>query len=84
MQLVDDLILQVPRQDYNIIRLGLTDPIGMIDRNVAARQKAALLVRTAINGVCDEVFSNPAIMEQRCALARGPVSHNGFTLLRGI
>ena len=42
MQLVDDFILQVPRQDYNIVRLGLTNPIGMINRNVAARQKPAL------------------------------------------
>jgi len=48
VQLLHDFVFQVPRKDHDIIGLGLPDTIGMEDWNVAARQKAALLIRTAV------------------------------------
>src|SRR4051794_3210972 len=41
---------------------------GRVDRKMRSRKKMPLLVRTAINGVVDQVVANAAVVEQGVAL----------------
>src|SRR5271166_2010798 len=73
-QLLDDLVLQVPRQDQHDVGLLLAYRLGRADGDVAARQEVPLLVRVQIAGVVDEVATYAAVVEQRVALGRGAVA----------
>src|ERR1700679_1639638 len=73
-QLLHDFVFQIPREDHDIVGLGFANTIGVVDRYVGARQVSGLLVRTAIDGVFDQIFSDAAVMQERGALARRPVT----------
>src|SRR5208283_5956202 len=49
---------------------------------MGTRQESPLLIMAAVHGVFDEIFPNPAIMEQGRTLARGSVARNRFALPR--
>src|ERR1700722_773498 len=53
----------------------------MINRNIIARQKSALLGGAAVNGVFDQVFADAAVMQQRGAFARRSIAGNFLSLL---
>src|SRR4029450_7592347 len=80
-ELRHDLVLQVPRQNENIVRTGLTNPFRWKDRNMRPREKLEVLVRVAIDGVVDEVCTNAAVVEQRVALSWRPISYDCFSFL---
>src|SRR5258706_3349547 len=75
-----DLVLEIPRQDEQIVRLGFPDLVGVQDGNVCPRQELALLVRIAIDGVVDEIRADAAVVEERVAFARRPVPDHRFAL----
>ncbi len=83
VHLLDDLVLEVPRQDQDVVRLSLVDRIDRPDRNVHARREAAVLVGVAIDREVEEVGSDGAIVEQRVALARRAISADRFAFVLG-
>ena len=40
-QLLHDFVFQIPGQDHDIVRLGLADPVRMVNRDVSARAEIA-------------------------------------------
>src|SRR6202012_763464 len=83
LQLLHDFVLQIPRQNHNIVRLGLPNPVGMINRDVSARQESTLFVRAAIDRIFDQVFADSAIVQQRGAFSRRSVPGHGLAFPRG-
>ena len=79
----DDLVLQVPGQDQDVVGLGLVDRLDRQDRNVHARREAAVLVGVAVDGEVEEVGADAAIVEQRVALARRAVAADRLALVLG-
>src|SRR5882672_7392770 len=75
-----DFVLEIPRQNEQIVRLGFLDLVGVQDGNVRTRQELALLVRIAIDGIVDEVGADAAVIEERVAFARRPVPDHRFAL----
>src|SRR5262245_9922893 len=74
-ELADDFVAQVPREDDDEIGLLDVDPVGGDDRDVAAREKAALLVRAGIRDEANQLIAlDPAIVEQGIALGRRAVA----------
>src|SRR4026208_1553620 len=69
--LLHDFILEVPRQDQDVVRLGLVDRFHREDRNVHARRVAAVLVRVAIDREIQEIGADNGVVEERGALSRG-------------
>ena len=50
--------------------------LGRVDRDARARREPAVLVRVAVDGVVEEVGPDPAVVEQRVALARRAVARD--------
>src|SRR6202034_4101516 len=84
VQLPHDFVLQVPRQDDDVVRFSFADPVRVINRYAAARQESALLVGTSIDGVLNEVFADTAVVEQRRTLSGRTVSCHRLAVLRGL
>src|ERR1700722_1690125 len=82
LELLADFLLQVPWQHKDVVRPGLCQAIGRMNRNVSSRQEPSLLYRAAVDRVLDKIFSDPAMIEQRVALARCAVSSNRPTFPR--
>ena len=76
----DDLVLQVPGQDQDVVGLGLVDRLDRLDRNVHARREAAVLVGIAVDREVEEVGADAAVVEQRVALARRAVAADRLAL----
>src|SRR5262245_22276070 len=74
VELFDDLVAQVPRQNEHVIGPRLGQAFGRVDRDVRARQELALFERTPIDGVLDEVRADAAVVQQSVALAGRAVS----------
>src|SRR5215207_10053662 len=68
--LLDDLVLEVPRQDQDVVGLELVERLDRMDRDVHAGGEPAVLVRVAIDRELEEVGADPAIVQKRVALAR--------------
>ena len=83
MQLRDDFIFEIPRQNDDVIRFGFGDSVRMIDRDVAARQKPPLFVWAAIHRVLDQILADAAIVYERGALAWGSIPGHGLAVTRG-
>src|SRR5690349_11032499 len=62
-KLIDDLVLQIPGQDQDVVRSRLLNSLGREDRDMGSRQKFVVLVWVAINGVVDKVRTNPAVIQ---------------------
>src|SRR4051812_16201430 len=53
-ELTDDLVLQVPGQDQDDIRLGLEDLVRWEDRDVRTREESSVLVRVPVDREVEE------------------------------
>ena len=73
-ELVADFVPEIPRQDQNVVGLGLGQALRRVDRDMRARQELALLDRAAVDRVREQVGPDTAVVEQRVALARGAVA----------
>src|SRR3954452_9517682 len=65
VELLHDLVLEVPGQDHHDVGAVLADLLGRADRDVAAGQEVPLLVRIQVARVVDEVRPDAAVVEQR-------------------
>ena len=63
LQLLDNFILEIPRQDDHIIWFSLTDAIRVMDGDMRSREKSSLFVRAPVNRVLNEVFADTAVMQ---------------------
>jgi hypothetical protein len=79
--LVDDLVLEVPGQDQQVIGLGLVDGLDGLDRDVHARREAPVLVGIAVDRKVDEVGADAAVVQKRVALAGRAVGADALALL---
>src|SRR3954453_13114890 len=61
--LAHDLVLEVPGQDQEVVRPGLLDNRGGLDRQANAGDPAALLEGVAIDHVVQEVRTDAGIVE---------------------
>ena len=57
VKLLADLFPQVPRQDEDVVGLGLGQVLGRIDGDVRARKEFPLLNRAPVHGVRQEIES---------------------------
>src|SRR5437899_1364118 len=79
--LLDNLTLQVPRQNEDVVGPGLVDRLHRQDRDMHSRRELAMLMGIAIDGEIEKVRSDPAIVKKRIALAWRTISADPFTLL---
>src|SRR4051812_33166118 len=77
--LPDNLLLQIPRQDENVVRLRRVDRLHGKNRNMHPGRKLPVLVGIPIDSEIEKVSSNPAIVEERIALARSSISADSLT-----
>src|SRR3984957_18268773 len=82
LQLFHNFIFEIPGKNDHVIRFCLANPVRMIDRDMSTGQESALLVRTAIHRVLDQILANTAIMQERCTFSRSSVSRNRLALSR--
>ena len=52
----------------------------MMNRNVGSRQEATLLMRTAVDGVLEEIGTNPTVVQKGVAFRGCPITSDGFAL----
>src|SRR5437899_42028 len=76
--LLDDLRLEVPREDEEEVRLTAPHVIRLADRDVCSREVSPLLVRVEIDGEVDEVGPDAAVVEQRVSLGRRSVADDAL------
>src|SRR5712664_1452060 len=76
--LLHDFVLQVPRQDQYVVRLGLEDLFRRVDGDVGARRESPVLVGVPIDRVVEEVRSDAAVVEQGVPLPGRAVARDGF------
>src|SRR5689334_10452993 len=62
-ELGDDLVLEVPGKDEDVVGPRLPQALGRVDRDVGTGREAAVLVWIAVDGVVDEVGPDPAVVE---------------------
>ena len=74
--LSDDFVLQVPRQNKQIIRLGHIDGLDRIDRYMHSRCKAAVFVGVFVHREVEKIRANAAVVEQGIALAGSTIATN--------
>src|SRR6266480_8106600 len=72
--LLNDLVLQIPGKDEEVVRLCLAHHAGVDDWEMRPRKEEALLVRAAVDHVVEEVTAYPAVVEQRVPLRRRSVA----------
>src|SRR5438270_2482873 len=73
-KLPNNFLPQIPRQNQNVIRPGRSDHIRMVNRDVSARKKMALLMWADIRGVIEEILADSAIVKERVAFGGSPVA----------
>jgi hypothetical protein len=79
-QLRDDLLLEVPGEDQDEVGAFLLERLGVVDRDVRAWEELALLIRIAVDGELEQVAPDPAVVEQRVALAGSTISSDALTI----
>src|SRR5215211_7430429 len=67
-ELLDDLVLEVPRKDEDEVWSVLRNLARMRYRYVRAGQKTVLLVRVSVDGVVHEIGSNPTVVQKGVSL----------------
>ena len=77
----NDLVLQIPRQDQQVIRPRLVDCGYRIDRNVHSWRIAAVLVWVAVDSEIEEISADAAVVEQCIAFAGSAISAHLRALL---
>src|SRR5690348_4219165 len=81
--LLDHLILEVPGKNQHIVGTRLANLLRRIYGDMSARRKPALLVRTAVHDVIEEIGSDGAVIQQRIALGCSPIGGNGLAVALG-
>src|ERR1044071_2647119 len=76
-----DFLLQIPRQNQNVIRSRLVDHFRRVDGNVHPRREPAMLVGIAIDGKFQEVRPDSAVVEQRVSLTWRAISTDDLALV---
>src|ERR1700733_1686737 len=76
--LLDDFVLQVPRENKQVVGTSFSNAIRRKNRDVGPRKKLAVLVWIAIHRVIDKVRANSAVIQQCVSLARRSVSCDGL------
>src|SRR5438132_4752700 len=79
-RLLHDLVLQVPRQDQQVVGPRCAYLFGREDRDVRTRKELALLVGAPVYGVSQKIGPNAAVVQQRVAFARSAVPDDGAAL----
>src|ERR1700722_9321606 len=74
LQLLADLVPQVPRQDEDVVRPRLGQAFRRVDGNVRAGQELPLLDRAPVDRVREQVGPDAAVVEQGVPLAGGAVA----------
>src|SRR5262245_3001657 len=74
VELLRNLVLEVPRKNQHVIRLFRSEPLDRMDRDVRTRKILPVLERVAIDRERHEVGSDARMVEQSVALARGAVA----------
>src|SRR5215207_434194 len=67
-ELLDDLVLEVPRKDEDVVRSALRDLARVHYRYVRTGQEPALLVRVPVDGVVHEIGSNTTVVQKGVSL----------------
>src|SRR5260370_1436285 len=80
LQLLHDFVFQVPGKNDDVVRLSLSDSVGMINRDVTAGQESTLLVWAAIYSVFDQIFADTAVIQQSGTLAWRAVTRDRLAL----
>ena len=70
----NDLILQIPRQNKDIVRTGLVDRGNRINWNMHSRRIAAVLVWIAVHSEVEEISTDSTVVEQGIAFAGSTIS----------
>src|SRR6516164_5044678 len=70
----NDLVLQIPRQNKQVIRLGLVNRGHRKNWNVHSWRISAVFVRVAVDGEVKEICADSAVVEQCIPFAGGAVS----------
>src|SRR4029453_4683663 len=81
--LLDDLALQVPWKDQDVIRTSSVDFLNRADWYVHSGRIPSVLVWIWVHGEVEKVGSNAAIVKQRVALTRCAVAADSFAVLLG-
>src|SRR5712664_3618815 len=79
-ELFQDLVLEVPGQDEDVVGLLLVDLRWRMDRNVGSGEKLPLLVRGLVDRELDQIAADPAIVEEGVALPRRAVTRDTLSL----
>ena len=79
-ELLHDLLLEVPGQDQDVVGAVLLERLGVLDRDVRAREELALLVRVAVDRVLEEVGADAAEVQERVALPGRAVAGDALAL----
>src|SRR5208282_1127323 len=73
-QLLHNLILQIPRQDENVVGPRRAQLFGRKNRDVGARQESSVLVRIAIHCEIHKIRADAAVIQERISFSRSPVA----------
>src|SRR5215471_10927167 len=82
--LPDDLVLEVPGQDQQVVGARLPDAVRAADRDARAGQVVALLLGVAVHRVVKEIGADPAVVEERVSLARSAVAGDRLAAPLGV
>src|SRR5712692_5864315 len=77
------LILEIPGEDEQIVRLGIPDLLGLKDGNMCARRVLSLFIRITIHSVDEKICSYATVIEQCVTLARCAVANDFFSIASG-
>src|SRR5215475_2872500 len=76
-RLLHDFVLQIPREDQNVVRPRLRNPFRRVDGEMGARKTESLLVWIAVDRKGDIGGGGAAGVQQRIALGGSAVGNNG-------
>src|SRR6266852_1456399 len=82
--LLNNFVLEIPRENQQVIRLCASDLIGRIYRDTSSWQKHPLLIRAAIDRVVKEIGADRTIVQKSIALGRRTVRGDPFSIALGL
>src|SRR5215469_8479591 len=81
VKLLADFLPEVPGQHEHVVGFCLLETLRSEDRYAGAWQELALLHRAPVDGVGQQVGADPAVIQQRVALAGGAVTSHRLARL---
>src|SRR3990172_1587404 len=79
-ELGGDLVLQVPRENHDVVGFGLGDLLGWVDRDTCAGQEHAMFERIAVDGVVDEIGTDATVVQQGVPFPRCTIPNDLLAL----